>query len=244
MDSMRSFTLDATASTSRGSPATRSVYGRLRIVTRTDCLSSMRPVPSRQRLRCAQLIDLSQELFDAAANLLALALESLYFLRETRDIGLQVRGFIQCCLLLLAQARHQLDRTLDAFFERAQRILFLFRGAHSLLFLQGRPRRFLDRQRRFRQLRQIAERAFVVQGDLRQDLAIQVHARGLQAVHELAVGNAGCPAGCIDTDDPQRAIVALLVLASDIGELQSALDRFLRRAMQLTLGKKITGSEG
>src|SRR5438105_1862118 len=103
MDNMRSLTLDATASISRGSPATRSVYDRLRIVTRTDCLSSMRPVPSRQTYydalnwSCAQLINLAQQLFNPAAHLFALGLQRFHFFSQTGGIGLSFRRLHQCC---------------------------------------------------------------------------------------------------------------------------------------------------
>ena len=75
-----------------------------------------------------------------------------------------------------------------------------------------------------------------MQRDIRQNLAVQIDAGGLQAVHELAVGNAGFAAGRIDADNPERAVVALLVLAADIGELQAALDGLLGCAVELALG--------
>src|SRR5215469_15111442 len=79
-----------------------------------------------------------------------------------------------------------------------------------------------------------------MQRHIRQNLAVQIQPGGLQAVQELAIGNARVAAGSVDAHDPQRAVLALLVLSAYVGELQAALDRFLRGAMQLALGEKIT----
>ena len=51
---------------------------------------------------------------------------------------------------------------------------------------------------------QLLESGIVLQRDIRQNLAVQVQAGGLQAVQELAVGNAGGAAGRVDAHDPQR----------------------------------------
>ena len=88
----------------------------------------------------------------------------------------------------------------------------------------------------------LAERGIVVQRDIRQRLAVQVQAGRFQAVQELAIGNADFPARRVDADDPQRAELALLVLAADVGEFQPALHGLLRRAIEFALGEKITGS--
>src|SRR5208337_2674457 len=73
-------------------------------------------------------------------------------------------------------------------------------------------------------------------------LAVQIDSREFQAVDELAIGNAGFPAGRVDTDDPQRAELAFLVLAADVGEFQAALDGLLGRAIELALREKVPGS--
>src|ERR1035438_1453654 len=65
------------------------------------------------------------------------------------------------------------------------------------------------RESRFGGGHQLLESGIVFEGDVRQNLAIQVHAGGLQAVQELAVGKAGGAAGGVDAHDPQRTVVAL-----------------------------------
>src|ERR1019366_4692617 len=138
IDSISSLTLAATSSTSRESPLVSSVYGRLRMVTRTCCLSgalfSMRNSPQKPaapRLRGAQLIDLPQQFLDAAAHLLALRLQGLDFIRHERRGALGFGGFGHGGFLPLPQPRNQLHSALYAVFEAAEGIVFQFGGAHS-----------------------------------------------------------------------------------------------------------------
>src|ERR1700744_1217975 len=64
-------------------------------------------------------------------------------------------------------------------------------------------------------------------GDLGEDLAIEAVACLLEAVDEGGVAHAVDAAGCVDTDDPERAVLTLLLFTAGVGELESALDGFL-----------------
>src|SRR5580700_828180 len=90
-------------------------------------------------------------------------------------------------------------------------------------------------------LHQTEETGFVVQRDIGQHFPVQVETGGLQSADKLAVGNACRPARCVNAHDPQGAVFALLELASDVGELEAALYRFLRGAIELALGEEVTG---
>ena len=70
---------------------------------------------------------------------------------------------------------------------------------------------------------------------LREALAIERDAGVLQAVDQLAVGQAVLARRGVDADDPQAAEVALLAAAADEGVLERGVDRFLRGAIQLAL---------
>src|SRR6185295_13919514 len=56
-----------------------------------------------------------------------------------------------------------------------------------------------------------SERLGVADGDVRQDLAVELDAGRLQAVHELAVRHALLARGGVDPHDPEATEVALLV---------------------------------
>jgi len=86
------------------------------------------------------------------------------------------------------------------------------------------------------------EACFVVQRDVRQNLTVQVQTRDFQSVQELAVGNTGRAARGVDADDPQRTILALLVLAADVCELQTAFDSLLGCAVELAFREEVAGS--
>src|SRR6185295_2403845 len=72
-----------------------------------------------------------------------------------------------------------------------------------------------------------SERLGVADGHVRQHLAVELDAGGLQAVHELAVRHALLAGGGVDPDDPQAAEVALLVAAVAIGVRVRLDERFL-----------------
>jgi len=53
-----------------------------------------------------------------------------------------------------------------------------------------------------------------VDGEVGENLAVQLDVRLLQPVHELAVIDFQRAAGSVDTDDPQTAVLLLLLLAA------------------------------
>src|SRR5690606_7710209 len=69
------------------------------------------------------------------------------------------------------------------------------------------------------------EGAAFVHREVRHDLAVELDAGELHAVHELRVGQALCANRRIDALDPQRAEVPLLNLAVAVGILPGLLDR-------------------
>src|SRR6266568_5750321 len=107
------------------------------MVTRTCCLSgvlfSMRNSPKYQapRLGGAQLIDLSEQLFDAATHLFALGLQALHFVGQEGRFAFGFGGFLNSGFALLAENTHQLHGTLDAILKTAEGIVFLVGRAHS-----------------------------------------------------------------------------------------------------------------
>src|SRR5689334_2008973 len=68
----------------------------------------------------------------------------------------------------------------------------------------------------------------VLHCDVSQDLAVEFDAGYLEPVHELAVADAVQLGSGADADDPDGAILALLLLAAGISKLESALYGFLR----------------
>src|SRR5580698_1205277 len=98
------------------------------MVTRTGRFSG---VVAATALAGAQLVYLPQQLFDAAAHLLALGVQRLQFVGEPGGFGARLGGFLHCRVFLLPQPRHQMHRLLDALLERMKRIGFLFHGTHQ-----------------------------------------------------------------------------------------------------------------
>src|SRR5258705_3524892 len=108
------------------------------MVTRTCCLAgalfSMQNSPQKSEaapLGAAQLIDLAQQLFDAAAYLFALGMQGLDFIRQERGLAFGFGRILHSGLPFLTQTRHQLHGALYALFQITQGIDFLFRRAHS-----------------------------------------------------------------------------------------------------------------
>ena len=75
-----------------------------------------------------------------------------------------------------------------------------------------------------------------VDGEVREHLAVELDAGGLEAAHQLRVGEPVLARRGVDADDPEAAVLALLVLAADVGVLRRRFDRFFRCAIQLALG--------
>src|SRR5215472_13562867 len=73
----------------------------------------------------------------------------------------------------------------------------------------------------------------VVGGDVGEDLAVQANASLLQAVDEGRVAHAVQLSRRADADDPHRAELPLLLLAADVGKLETALNGFLRCLIEL-----------
>src|SRR3954451_3679466 len=96
----------------------------------------------------------------------------------------------------------------------------------------GKPHPFLETEsglryfceRRFRLRREAGKCSGVLYGDVSEDLAIQFDSTLFQSVDERAVAHAVQLGGRTDTHDPDRAILALLLFASGVGELECALD--------------------
>src|SRR5690625_3571038 len=80
----------------------------------------------------------------------------------------------------------------------------------------------------------------VVHGDVRQHLAVQGDAGLGEAVHEAAVAHAVDPGRGVDAGDPQRAEIALLLLAVDVGVLLGLDDRLVGNAEHLAARVVVT----
>src|SRR5512138_1742226 len=96
--------------------------------------------------------------------------------------------------------------------------------------------RALRCERALRLLGQGRKPGRVVHGDVRQHLAVQGDAGLEQPVHETAVAQTVEAGRGVDADDPQRAEIALLLLAVDVGVLLGLDDRLLGDAEDLAPG--------
>src|ERR1700722_17326914 len=75
----------------------------------------------------------------------------------------------------------------------------------------------------------------VLDGHVRQDLAVELDAAELQAVHKLAVRNAVVACGGADALNPQSAEIAFARAAIAERISQRTIDRFLGGAVELAL---------
>ena len=57
-------------------------------------------------------------------------------------------------------------------------------------------------------------------------------------MNELRIADAIELGGCPNADDPERAKLTLLLAAADVGELEAALDGFLRCLVKLGFVRK------
>src|ERR1700741_2342818 len=87
-------------------------------------------------------------------------------------------------------------------------------------------------QRVFRLLRQILKRGCVFHGQIRENLAIEFEPGLFQPADKSRIAQAVLLGGGADAHDPERAELALALLASRIGELQAALDGLFRGAIE------------
>src|SRR6185312_16815 len=81
-----------------------------------------------------------------------------------------------------------------------------------------------------------AKRLDVVHGDVGQDLAVHRDTGLAQAIDQAAVGQAEHARGGVDADDPQRAELALALLAADIRVLTGLDDGLVGNAEDLATG--------
>src|SRR5258708_1764755 len=93
----------------------------------------------------------------------------------------------------------------------------------------------LRRRGGFRFFGELAERGRVPHRQIRQNLAVNLHAGNLQPVHKLAVGQPRVARGGADSLNPELAVLPLFVAAVAIGITLGAIDGLLRRLVQLAL---------
>src|SRR6185503_2707630 len=82
-------------------------------------------------------------------------------------------------------------------------------------------------------LRELGEGGLVGDGQLGEDLAVDLDARLLQPVHEDGIRQPELATGGVDADDPERACPPLLLLAALVGEGPRAEHGFRGGAVQL-----------
>src|SRR5579862_308891 len=70
------------------------------------------------------------------------------------------------------------------------------------------------------------KRSGVVHRQIGQDLAIQFDSTHLKPMDELVIAHSVQLGGGADTHDPERAVLALSLLASRVGELEPAFNSF------------------
>src|SRR5579862_2492009 len=128
MESINSSRRWASSSTSRGSPAVSRVYDWLRMVTRTGRFSGEFTATA---LAGAQLVNLAQQLLDAAAHLLAFGVQHPHFIGKFGGFGTRLGGLLHGSFFLLPQPDDQLHSLLDALLQCLQRVSFLFHRTHQ-----------------------------------------------------------------------------------------------------------------
>src|SRR5215813_4535185 len=86
-------------------------------------------------------------------------------------------------------------------------------------------------QRLLRRAYEFGESLRLVDGQVGENLPVEVDPGHFQTVHELAVIQTAQPRRRADADDPERTVIALLDLAPDVGEFERALNRFSHRTV-------------
>src|SRR5262245_43574865 len=76
----------------------------------------------------------------------------------------------------------------------------------------------------------------MIERQVREALAIEADAGGLQAADQFSIGQPVLAGGGIDAHDPQPAEVPLLAAAAGVGVIQRLVDRLLGCLVQLALG--------
>src|SRR5215510_8248387 len=90
-------------------------------------------------------------------------------------------------------------------------------------------------QRLLRRTHEFGESLRLVDGQVRENLPVEVDPGDFQTVHELAVIQPVQSRRSADADDPERAVITLLDLAPDVSEFERALNRFSHRTVKLAL---------
>ena len=77
-------------------------------------------------------------------------------------------------------------------------------------------------------------------GQIREDLAVDLNTGELKAVDELGVVGAADPGAGVNTGDPKAAILTLLELPADVSVGEGLHNLLARSAIELGLGAPIT----
>ena len=152
------------------------------------------------------------------------------------------------CVSLLPQLRDKIDGAKNALLETLERIgVFNSGGGTVLLPYLTAPeslpdQTFIAPSRRLTELCARSTRARKPASSVAAISARTLRFRSMPAFFRpsmnLLYEMPGGAAGRIDADDPERAEIALLVLAADVAMTKRTFDRFLSGAIQLALGEK------
>src|SRR5215471_4523769 len=88
-------------------------------------------------------------------------------------------------------------------------------------------------------LGQSAEPSRIIDGDVRQHLAVKLHPGFLQAADELVVADAVLLCSSANTHNPDGTKLTLLLAAAGIGKLEAALHRFFGGPIELGFCEKV-----
>src|SRR5258706_1610786 len=103
----------------------------------------------------------------------------------------------------------------------------------------GAPTRLRGGPRRLGGLHELREGRGIGGREIGERLAVELHARPLEARHELAVAQLLGPRGGVDADDPEAPEIALLAAPADEREVARAVHRLLRGPIGLALVEEV-----
>src|ERR1700687_1748112 len=86
---------------------------------------------------------------------------------------------------------------------------------------------------------QVGKARSIMDGDVGQDLAVELDACHLQTVNELRIAETAELGGGVDAHDPKRTVLALLLLTAGEGEFEAALYGFLGCLIELGLSEEV-----
>src|SRR5258706_5237420 len=101
------------------------------------------------------------------------------------------------------------------------------------------PRGLRGRPGRLGGLHELREGRGIGGREIGERLAVELHARPLEARHELAVAQLVGPGGGVDADDPEAPEVALLAAPADEREVARAVHRLLGGPIELALVEEV-----